>query len=106
MIKKLLPQIVITNQKHGYQSYMFYLFFSRYSPESYLRDGGTKSGGYSETHAIGKFEFRPIDWGQEQGRSEILFIGNTTDFPAEVIPKARFDLLNGEEAMLAVGEER
>jgi len=95
-------KIVVTNKKQGYQSYMFYLFFSRYSPESYLKDGGTKSGGYSEAHTIDKFEFRPIDWSQDQGRSEILFIGNTTDFPAEVVPKARFDLLNGEKAMRAV----
>jgi len=99
-------KIVVTNQKQGYQSYMFYLFFSRYPPETYLKNGGTKSGGYSEIHTIGKFEFRPIDWIQNQERSEILFIGNTTDFPAEVASKARFGLLNGEEAMSAAGEER
>ena len=29
-------------------------------PEAYLAEGGTASGGFAETHAFDKYEFRPI----------------------------------------------
>ncbi|MCJ7792946.1 MAG: glycosyltransferase family 39 protein [Candidatus Marinimicrobia bacterium] len=107
-IKFVLPiqgqyrQIVFTNQNHGYQSYMFYLFFSQYEPLIYLFQGGTISGGYNEMHQFGRYQFRPIDWEKETRGGEILYIGNVQDFPEEVMPLKEFNLLNGEKAMVAV----
>lgn len=67
-------KIVFGNNGNLYQSYMFFLFYSKYDPELYQREGGTKSGGYNATHKFGKFEFRPINIGEEK-RGD-LYIGN------------------------------
>ena len=106
-IKYVLPiedqyqKIVISNQNHGYQSYMFYLFFSQYGPKLYLNQGGTISGGYNKTHQFGKYEFRPIEWGREI-KEGVLYMGNFNDFPETITPLREFDLLNGEKAIYVV----
>ena len=92
-------RIVITNQNQGYQSYMFYLYYRHYDPHLYLAQGGTKSGGYNQTHQIGKYEFRPINWSGQQAGT--LFVGNTGDFPDGIVG-ADFKLLTGENALKAI----
>ncbi len=91
--------IIVSNQENLYQSYMYYLFYSKYDPRQYHFSGGTYSGGYDETHAIGKYEFRPIVWEKEQFDKGILFVGNIKDFPYNVGEKATYTLLNGQEAI-------
>lgn len=73
-------KIIISNKDNLYQSYMLYLFHSRYNPVSYQKQGGTKSGGYNETHEFGKYEFRPIVWNKEN-KDEVLFVGNPGEIP-------------------------
>lgn len=96
-------RIVFSNQNNLYQSYMFFLFHSRYDPEKYLKDGGTISGGFAETHTIGKYEFRPIDWKKDRELKNTLFIGNTKDFPAEISPTNQFYYLDGTVGVVAIG---
>ena len=98
-------KIVISNQRQGYQSYMFYLFLSKYLPQKYLSQGGTISGGYNEQHSIGKYEFRPIDWGSEKSKIKTLYLGNFDDFPEGVKTINKFNLLNGQVSMVAVIKE-
>lgn len=74
-------RIVFSNQGNLYQSYMFFLFYSRYNPKAYQKGGGTYSGGFAEIHKIGKFEFRPIAWEKEQKNGKTLYVGNVADFP-------------------------
>lgn len=50
-------QIVVSNKDNLFESYMFYLFDSKYDPLTYLRKGGTRSGGFAEEHSIGKYFF-------------------------------------------------
>lgn len=76
-------KIVFSNQDNLYQSYMLFLFHSRYDPWLYRQQGGTKSGGFAETHKFDKFEFRPIEWNKEKKSKNILYIGNPTDFGEE-----------------------
>jgi len=95
-------KIVFSNQDHAYQSYMFYLFFSRYDPGQYLADGGTISGGFAETHQIGKYEFRPINWSKENKSEEILYVGNVDDFPSKVEAQQVFKLLDGQPAIKVI----
>lgn len=95
-------KIVFSNQDHGYQSYMFFLFFSQYDPLVYLSENGTVSGGYNETHDFGKYEFRPIEWKKEAKNRDYLYIGNLTDFPEETAFLQTFELLNGEKAIKIV----
>lgn len=49
--------IVISNKGDLEFSYIYYLFFTKYSPAEYLKHGGTKDGNFSTNHFIGKFAF-------------------------------------------------
>jgi 4-amino-4-deoxy-L-arabinose transferase-like glycosyltransferase len=101
-IEDKYQRIVFSNQSHLYQSYMFFLFFSQYDPFVYLNQGGTISGGHNETHKIGKYEFRPIDWRKEKKERNTLYIGNVNEFPEEVVPLAIFKLLDNQKAIKVV----
>lgn len=94
--------IVFSNQNDLYQSYMFFLFYSRYEPAKYLSDGGTRSGGFAETHVFDKYEFRPIDWSKDSHLQDTLFIGNTTDFPPGVSIREQFQYVDGKVGVVAV----
>ncbi|MBI5449612.1 hypothetical protein HY948_04855 [Candidatus Gottesmanbacteria bacterium] len=98
-------KIVFSNADQTYQSYMMYLYYTRFDPGMYQRLGGTKSGGYAETHSIGKYDFRPIIWKQEKPASRTLYIGNVKDFPDNAVTAARFYLLDGTPALSAVSVE-
>lgn len=67
-------KVVFSNSGNLYQSYMFFLFYSKYDPVLYQRYGGTISGGYSSIHKFTKYEFRPINIGIEEKGD--LYIGN------------------------------
>ncbi len=95
-------KVAITNQDHGYQSYMFLLFFSQYNPKVYQFFGGTLSGGFEETHRFDQYEFRPIDWPNEEKEEGTLYLGNIDDFPEETVPLKEFPLLSGDKAMVVV----
>ena len=43
----------------------YFLFYKKYSPQLYISQGGTKSGGYLEEGKMGKYSFKEItskDW--------------------------------------------
>lgn len=94
-------KIIFSNRDNLYQSYMLFLFYSKYDPLLYQKHGGTKSGGYAETHSIGKYEFRPIVWLSEKEKNT-LYVGNITDFPSTIHARAKFSQLNGEDAIKVV----
>lgn len=78
-------KIIVSNkEKDMLQSYMFFLFHSRYEPKKYHEYGGTVSGGFAQTHVFDKFEFRPIVWKDEQKLKNTLYVGNLSDFPEGV----------------------
>lgn len=79
--EKNYNKIIFSNKDNLFQSYMFYLFYSKYDPYLYLGRGGTKSGGFAETHKFGKYEFRPIVWSKDKFTKNTLFVGNAQDFP-------------------------
>jgi len=89
-------KIVYSNENNLYQSYMFFLFYSKYDPKTYQKLGGTKSGGFAETHSFDKYEFRPIKWDNEFKDPDILYVGNNKDFPENVETIKTVDYLNGE----------
>lgn len=64
------------------QPYIFFLFFTGYSPKKYLAEGGTASGGFEERlNAFDKYEFRTIDWAKEKKDGSILYIGAPGEIP-------------------------
>ena len=94
-------KIVFSNEDNLYQSYMVFLYHSRYDPAAYQREGGTGSGGYAQTHAFGKYEFRPVRK-DEIRKSGVLYIGNTDDFASTAVPIAEFTNLDGTIAVKAI----
>lgn len=72
-------KIVVDIKDNLYQSYMFYLFFSKLDPVLYLNQGGTISGGYAESHAFGRYEFRDIDVSKEQLKKGNLYVLNYSE---------------------------
>lgn len=98
--EKKYDKVVFSNKDNLYQSYMFFLFYSRYDPRPYQEEGGTKSGGFAEEHRFSRYEFRPIAWNQERQRGKILYIGNRGEIPMGVETIAVFKNLDEREAII------
>lgn len=80
------------------QSYMFFLFYTKYDPIAYLAEGGTRSGSFEEAqNRFDKYEFRKIIWSNERRDGTILFVGAPGDMPHGNVRNITF--LNGEPAI-------
>lgn len=95
-------KIVFSNEDNLYQSYMFFLYYSKYDPLLYQKLGGTKSGGFAQTHAFDEYDFKPIVWSKDKVLKNTLFIGNVEDFSKELNSKF-FANIDGKEIIQAVG---
>lgn len=98
--EKSYDKIVFSNKNNLYQSYMFYLFYGKYDPFVYQKDGGTISGGYNEAHSFGIFEFRQINYNKENTGE--LLIGNVSELKNAGIKLNSFKNLAGEEEIVIV----
>lgn len=105
-VQKIEPRyqkIIVSNQPHLDQSYIFFLFYLKYPPAEYQRFGGTVSGGFAEAHkGFAKYTFRPIKWDEEEKTSEILYVGRSEDFDAGAKVIETINFLNGEPAIKIV----
>ena len=99
-IEKKYNKIIVTNDRPLDQSYMFFLFYLKYDPKSYLNQGGTASGGFREDHRFGKYEFRGISWDQEEKGN--LYIGRPQDFPDGLGGTKTVNYLDGKPAIMIV----
>lgn len=98
-IHKKYPQIVVSNAQPLDQSHMFFLFYTQYPPEKYLKEGGTASGGFRESeNKFSNYIFRPIDWNSEEAGS--LIVGRPSDIPDDVNPLSVIKYLNGVPAIV------
>lgn len=80
------------------QPYMFFLYYLRYDPETYLREGGTASGGFAEyRNKFDIYEFREVDWQKEIKDGTTLFIGTPQEITGNVLETIRY--LDGSEAI-------
>jgi hypothetical protein len=80
------------------QSYMFFLFYTKYDPVAYLAGGGTNSGSFAEVkNKFDAYEFRIIDWSKEKRDGSILYVGAPGDMPHGNIANIKF--LNGKPAI-------
>ncbi len=94
-------KIIVSNDKDLTQSYMFYLFDTKYDPRTYQANGGTVSGGFAQWHEIGNITFRPLYWEKEVVDKETLFIGNSNEFGSNATMRATFPYLNGTVNVVA-----
>lgn len=95
-------KVIVSNKPYLDQSYMFFLFYLKYSPASYQSQVNNVSGGFRENHYFGKFEFRPIDWGSEQKSSKILYVGMPSDFPKSMRTVKTINFLDNQPAIAIV----
>ncbi len=95
-IKSKYQKVVVSTTLD--QSYMFFLFYTKYDPALYLAGGGTRSGSFEEKHnGFDAYEFRPIHWSQEKRDGTILYVGDPKDMPHGNVGNIRF--LNGKPAI-------
>jgi len=81
------------------QSYMFFLFYTKYDPSTYQAHGGTVSGGFAEAHnSFDKYEFRSLDWSKEKRDGTILYVGDPSEMPHGNV--ANINFLNGTPAIV------
>lgn len=73
-------KVVFTDSYPLDKSYMFFLFYSQYSPSKY-QSFRQQSGGFAQHQKFDKYEFRTIDWEKDKNEKKTLFIGNPTEFP-------------------------
>ncbi len=80
------------------QPHMFFLYYLKYDPARYLKEGGTASGGFAEVrNKFDIYEFRPIHWEKEIADGSTLYIGLPGEIP--VAPLQTIYYLDGTEAM-------
>lgn len=80
------------------QPHMFFLYYLRYDPAAYLKEGGTQSGGFAEyRNKFGKYEFREIDWSREKRDGATLFVGIPQEISDGIVETIYY--LDGTEAM-------
>lgn len=77
--QKDYKKIIVSNTATMDQSYIFFLFYLKYDPVRYLKEGGTASGKIEERNQFANFEFRKFDYNQEKEKN-ILLVGSTFDF--------------------------
>lgn len=92
-------KVIVSNEPHLDQSYMFFLFYLKYPPSEYQKEAQSASGGFKEVHRFGKYEFRPINWEKENKSKDILFVGRPDDFPVDISTVQNIDFLDGERAI-------
>ncbi len=94
-------EVHITNQGAGYQSYMFYLYGTRFDPQKYQRLGGTISGGYNEEHVIEHLRFYDLSVISEMEKNELYIVeGDLLPKGARVV--AEFANMDGKIALRAI----
>ncbi len=84
-------------------SYLWFLWYGNYSPREYLSQGGTVSGGFSETqNRVGKIKFHNFDYEKQRKIPHSLMIGSPSDFPGKLIPDEKMLDLSGKPIIYIV----
>lgn len=94
-------RVEFSHQGALYQSYMFYLFYSRLDPKKYLTFGGTGSGGYEAAHYIEKYSFGFIPENKEQAKQNVLYFYDARYLPEGFRVIRPFTNLDGTTAIIA-----
>lgn len=95
-------RIEFSHQGALYQSYMFYLFYSRLDPGIYSDLDGTKSGGYEAAHYIGTYAFGYLPKTDEELKEHILYFYDINYAPNGARVVERFNNADGESAIVAI----
>lgn len=91
-------KIIVSNSGNLFESYMFYLFYNKFDPFVYKNLGGTKSGGFAESHKIGKYIFEKIELSKKIPKTLYLLSSNEVVLNMHVIKIISF--LDGSPAVI------
>ena len=84
------------------QPHMFFLYYLKYDPAKYLREGGTLSGGWAEDrNHFDKYYFMSIDYDKMKD-GKTLFVGLPNEFPKDTVPMQKIQYLNSKDAIWIV----
>lgn len=104
-VRENYNKIIVSNKMPMDQSYIFFLFYSKYDPVKYLAEGGTKSGAQKESgNKFLNFEFRKFSYYTEKG-DNMLLVGSSNDFTEIFKTIKRVDYPNGEVAIRIVHKD-
>lgn len=82
------------------QPHEFWLYYLKYDPIKYRKEGGTVSGGFLEDrNKFDKYLFKPIDFEKQAREAKTLFIGTPQEFPASANILKIIYYLSGEPAI-------
>ncbi|MBI3379803.1 glycosyltransferase family 39 protein [Candidatus Gottesmanbacteria bacterium] len=80
--------------------FIFWLFYSKYPPETYLHEGGTVSGGFAnERNHFDKYEFRNFDYNSLPSNENLLLVGTPDSFPDDAKILKTIYYLDGTQAL-------
>lgn len=100
--EKNYSRIEFSHQGSLYQSYMFFLFYSRFDPNRYLSLGGTVSGGYEASHTIGKYSFGFLPQRPEDFKDKTLYFYDVRLVPIGARVIERFTNMDNVDTIVAV----
>lgn len=80
--------------------YIFWLFYSKYPPARYLKEGGTVSGGFAdERNKFDKYEFRNFNYNELPKDRRLLLVSTPDNFPPDANVIKTIYYRNGLEAL-------
>jgi len=96
--EKHYDKILVTNFYD--QPYVFFLFYNQLDPYQYKNNGTDYLG-------FGKYEFRRVDWDEDQSLEDTLIVGSGAEIPETVQKRlrAQIDFPDGEVAFRIIGKE-
>lgn len=101
--KDKYEKVIISNDRPLDQSYIFFLFYTKFDPKKYQETGGTISGGFKEPHrGFDNVTFRQIDWNKEEKNGKVLYVGRADDFPSGINVLKNISYMNGKTAIKIV----
>ena len=83
------------------QPHEFWLYYTKYDPKKYLKEGGTVSGGFLENrNKFDKYQFKPIDYEKQKTQARTLFVGIPEEFTDQVTVLKTIYYLDNNPAIL------
>lgn len=95
-------KIVVSNNESMNQSYIFFLFYLKYSPQEYQNVVNSRPDGVID-NSFGKYTFRKIDWEKDSNLENTLFIVRPDEIPNEIKTIKTIYNLDGTPAIKIVG---
>lgn len=97
-IKGNYNQIIVSDKSPLDQSYMFFLFNLKYSPQEYQNSGSRKS--------FDKYVFRQVNWEKDSNLPNALIVGSVKEIPGNAHILKTIYYLNNEPAIIIATSQK